>query len=115
MKTYICLYFGAAAIALLATPLVARFARRMGLIDQPGVRKVHKSPVPRIGGVAIYCALMAMILAVFALDNRIGNALGRIRFQMLTLLAASTFVFLVGFADDVRSLPARLKFLALIA
>ena len=29
-------------------------ARRIGVVDHPGIRSVHTRPIPRIGGVAIY-------------------------------------------------------------
>lgn len=115
MKTYIVVFCGAAAAAVLLTPLVAYIAKAKGLIDQPGVRKVHKSAIPRIGGVAIFLSVMSVVLPVMVLDNTIGEAFRRIGVQMLALLGASAFIFLVGLIDDARSVPAKVKLLALIA
>ena len=40
------------------TLLIRRLARRFGFLDHPGTRKVHVSPVPLLGGVAIYAAVL---------------------------------------------------------
>ena len=49
MTLYAFVFLGAAAVALLMTPLVTRLAYALKLVDRPGVRKVHTSAVPRIG------------------------------------------------------------------
>src|SRR6185436_17615413 len=46
----------AAAIALVATPVTARFARRFGVVHYPRERDLHDHPVPRLGGLAILVA-----------------------------------------------------------
>ncbi|MDX1387693.1 MAG: hypothetical protein R3344_00775, partial [Acidobacteriota bacterium] len=43
----------------LCTPFVIRLARLIGAVDHPGDRKVHQSPMPRIGGVAVFVGFMA--------------------------------------------------------
>lgn len=115
MATYLCVYLGAAVLALLATPVVIRLARRFGAVAQPGVRTVHKRPIPRVGGVAIFCAAVAAIVAVLFLDNAIGVQFRQARLKLLTLLCSATFIFLIGLIDDLRGLPARLKFAAELA
>ncbi len=51
MKTYVIVYFGAALAAMFLVPIVSRLAKRYRLVDSPGPRKVHKKPIPRIGGI----------------------------------------------------------------
>ena len=113
--TFAMVCFGAAGVSLAMTPLVARIARSAGLLDKPGVRKVHKAPIPRIGGVAIFLATLAAILPAMAMDGVIGGAFHGIRVQIVTLLCAAAFVFLVAFRDDVRPLSAKIKLLCLVA
>ncbi|MCX5685206.1 MAG: MraY family glycosyltransferase [Planctomycetota bacterium] len=113
MKTFIVIFFGSALIAILGTPIVTRIARAWGLVDKPGVRKVHTTPVPRIGGVAVMLATLAILLPVFALDNPIGEALRKVQTQVVTLLACGMAVFLMGLWDDVRGLRAILKLVCL--
>ena len=54
---------GAFAISALVVPAAGWFARRFGVMDAPGPRKIHQTPTPRIGGVAIYAAFTAVVLA----------------------------------------------------
>lgn len=112
MKTYIGIYWGAVVLALAITPLVIRLARRMNAIDVPGVRAVHTTPIPRIGGMAIFLSAMSMILSVLFLDNKIGVTFRAARWELGSLLCMATFIFLVGFLDDLRNLPARAKLAA---
>jgi len=115
MKTYSVLYFGCALLAILVAPLVSRMARHFGLVDKPGVRKVHKDPVPRIGGIVFVLPVLAMTLPVFFLDNSIGQAFRSVQGQLITLLACGVFLFAIGFIDDVVSLSAKIKLIALVA
>lgn len=115
MKTYLLAGIGAMLVSLLLTPLVARIAKRRGLLDEPGVRKVHKNAVPRIGGVAIFLGMLSVIVPIMALDGLLGDPFSRIVGQTLALLGASAFIFAVGLVDDLRSVPAKIKLLALVA
>jgi UDP-GlcNAc:undecaprenyl-phosphate GlcNAc-1-phosphate transferase len=112
MKTYIAVYLGSAFLALMATPAVIRLAQRIGALDHPGIRSVHKKAVPRIGGVAVFVSSMCLILSVLYLRNDIGDAFRDTRVQLVTLLGSAAFVFLVGLVDDMRGVPAGIKFLA---
>jgi len=49
----------AAVVAAVAAGLLARLAPRIGLVDRPGGRKFHASPVPLVGGIAIAIAILA--------------------------------------------------------
>ena len=115
MHTYLCVYLGAALLALLGTPVVIWLARRIGALDYPCVRSVHQRSVPRIGGVAIFLSSICMILSPLCVHNDIGEAFRDIRPQVLTLLGSAAFVFGIGLLDDLMCLPARFKFLAQLA
>jgi len=54
-----------AALVLSAAlvPAAGWLARRFGVIDDPGPRKVHEKPTPRIGGVAVWATFTAVVLA----------------------------------------------------
>jgi len=112
VTTYLAVYLGSLLLALLATPVVIWLAHRIGAVDRPGIRTVHKLPIPRIGGVAIFLAAMALIVAVIFVNNNIGQAFREAWLPLLTLLGAAALIFAVGLVDDLRGLPARVKFLA---
>jgi UDP-GlcNAc:undecaprenyl-phosphate GlcNAc-1-phosphate transferase len=98
------------AVAAMLTPAVARLAVARGWLDQPdGLRKVHAAPIPAVGGVAVFVAFGATLLA-FAMvgqDSLIG-ALGHAS-PYLPLLAAGFVVGAVGLLDDVRGVSPLAK------
>jgi len=112
MTTYLAIYLGSLILALLATPVVICVARRIGAVDRPGVRTIHQSPIPRIGGVAIFLSATVLIGSVIFLNNNIGQSFRASAPQVLTLLACAVLIFVVGLLDDLKGLPARVKFLA---
>jgi UDP-GlcNAc:undecaprenyl-phosphate/decaprenyl-phosphate GlcNAc-1-phosphate transferase len=85
----------ALAVVLLLTPGVGRFARILGVVDQPGeTRRVHSVPVPRLGGIALLLGIFVPALAFLELD-------GAYRGILLGAAIATT----VGAIDDFRGLP----------
>lgn len=80
------------AVAATLTPVVARVARRIGIVDQPGPLKVHDRPVPYLGGVAVFAALAGPA------------ASGR-----PTLLLPLALALALGLADDVVELSPRAR------
>ena len=67
MKTYFALFLIATVASLIATPLIRRFCQRFKLLDVPlGGRRIHRTAVPRLGGIAIYLScLSALSLLMF--------------------------------------------------
>jgi UDP-GlcNAc:undecaprenyl-phosphate GlcNAc-1-phosphate transferase len=78
------------ASLLLVVPVRA-LALRFGMVDLPGPRKVHLSPIPLLGGLAMYGAVMIAVLFVFD---------GPARAQIEGILAAASLVAAVGILDD---------------
>ncbi len=100
MSQYVLVLITALVGALAATPLARRLAVRLGVVDQPTVRKVHARPTPLLGGVAIY---VAFIVALIAFGDRfyIREAVG--------ILVAATFCSLLGLLDDRKGVGVRAK------
>lgn len=109
MKTYLVVAFGAMLVALVVTPLAMRVACWMGILDAPGTRKVHRSPIPRTGGIAIVVGMLALVVPVLALDNTIGESFRGAHVCILALVFGGLTMFLVGLVDDIRGLRARTK------
>lgn len=110
MPNYIWAFLIALFVALIVTPAVIVLAAKTGAMDAPDARKVHKGPMPRIGGLAIYCGFMAAILAMlnFAeLTQEVANG-------VIGLLLGGTLIVIIGLIDDYKNLPAKVKLLGQI-
>ena len=88
------------AFTFATTPLVRRFAFKIGAIDIPkDNRRLHKKPTPRIGGLAIIFGFTVATLC-FAQPSR----------QLYGTLAGAAIIAVMGVIDDCKNLPAKLKF-----
>jgi len=115
MKTYLTVYLGSTALAILTTALVTHIARRLQFVDVPGVRKIHSKPIPRIGGAAIFVSMIGLVLPVLLLPNVIGETFRLIQSKIVTVLGAAGLMFLIGLVDDIKGLRVRTKFFAQLA
>ena len=68
MNTLLALV-AAMAISMMLIPIMVRFAPRLGLMDRPDVRKVHRDLVPRVGGIGIVVGALVVILFLLPLDG----------------------------------------------
>src|SRR5258705_4177293 len=101
MVVYFTLFATSLVSALAITPHVVRTSRRLGLVDQPGERKVHTSPIPRLGGVAIAFGLavaLGMAVVVDALSPSGPRPDPR---SLLPVISGAALVFAVGLWDDL--------------
>ncbi|MGH8760906.1 MAG: glycosyltransferase family 4 protein, partial [Burkholderiales bacterium] len=99
---YVLLFAFAATVAL--TPVTIWLGYRWGLVDQPNERKIHRTPIPRMGGLAVYLGLVGSILVNFILED-----------WMVAILAAGSLLLIVGMLDDAWELPAWSKLAAQLA
>src|SRR5215208_1515508 len=83
----------AAAIVVLLTPAVGGMARLLGVVDEPGARRVNRSTVPRLGGLALFFGTFVPALAFLPLGRETKGLL-------LGMAVATT----VGAIDDFRGL-----------
>ena len=103
MKEIILPFCIAWLAGMLLTPLVRRMAMKLGLVERPGARKIHKQPIPRIGGIALFLGSLIGALP-FLNDNT----------ATVGVLVSSCFVFIIGLIDDLIDLKARVKLAAQI-
>lgn len=89
--------------ALFILPKLANIAQRIGLVDEPNSRKIHKTPRPLVGGIGMVISATFSALLFIPIKGLRGFFLG------LALL------LLIGFLDDFREVGHRQKFLAQIA
>ena len=106
------------ALAAAATPVVGLFARRLGMLDTPGGRRVHPRPIPRPGGLAIAIAFGSAIFTFWLVDRLAGHPFlipEEVRSSRFTLTAIAALLGMgVGLVDDIFELRARWQFLGLL-
>ncbi|MBW3561978.1 MAG: undecaprenyl/decaprenyl-phosphate alpha-N-acetylglucosaminyl 1-phosphate transferase [Actinobacteria bacterium] len=121
MIPYLAVFAIAAIVTVGVTPLVARLARRVGAVDEPGdERKIHERPTPTLGGLAMLLGFLGAVglawaFAAFGLDA--SGPEGESTFapifsqtsEPLGLLGGIVLIVALGLYDDLRGLPAPLK------
>ena len=91
-------------VSFLMTPIVKTFAYKVGAIDVPkDNRRMHKTPIPRLGGLAIFIGFMVSILLFAEIDA-----------EMKSILLGAVIIVVLGVVDDIMALPAMLKFVVQI-
>jgi len=98
------------ALSLILTPLVIRLAKKIGAMDQPNERKVHRFPIPRLGGLAIYASFFLSLLLYIYLDPALHPFSSMHPRTGMMLAISLTLVLLLGIWDDVRQLTPGKKF-----
>jgi UDP-GlcNAc:undecaprenyl-phosphate GlcNAc-1-phosphate transferase len=109
--------FGVSLIlVLLLTPATRRLAVWLDAVDMPHDRKVHENPTPTLGGVAIFLAVILSLLLVKILvsfSSALAKPQGMVdalsSFQLLGIIVAATFIFVMGAIDDMRHLSPWIK------
>ena len=112
----IALTFAAAlVVGLVITPVVRGYAHHRGLLDQPGGRKVHEVPIPRLGGVAMTIAIAVAIGGAIVADSDLGSSVVLRPNRADAILAGVALLFVVGIVDDIRGMRAMVKLLFQVA
>lgn len=111
---YILLFLSALVTTLLTTPLASKIAWKVGAIDYPEKRRINKTPIPRMGGIAVFLGLfVALLLQVFGYRHlgwpfSIMPPRSRAISYPLLGLAMLT-IFVTGLLDDKFSLKPHQK------
>jgi UDP-GlcNAc:undecaprenyl-phosphate GlcNAc-1-phosphate transferase len=96
LRHHLDVLYGAAlalVIVVAFTPAVAGMARRLGAVDLPDERRVHRIPIPRLGGLAMFFGIIVPSLAFLDLSRSVRG-----------LLVGAAVATAVGAIDDVRGL-----------
>lgn len=108
-----CLFISGIAVGVGATSaltsLVKRLALHWNLVDKPNHRSVHKTPIPRVGGIAIVGGFFVSMLYFYLLRLVFEDASWIISFPKFWIIVGAVMMFLVGLADDILNLKASVK------
>jgi UDP-GlcNAc:undecaprenyl-phosphate GlcNAc-1-phosphate transferase len=84
---------------VIITPLGIAYARKTGKLDNPSIRKIHKTPTPSIGGhIFVPAAFIGWWLLVPEIDSKV-----------ISLTAAATILYVMGIIDDASNLSHKIK------
>ncbi|MFB4474067.1 glycosyltransferase family 4 protein [Virgibacillus sp. SK37] len=89
--------------SIIITPIVKRFALKIGATDQPNERKVHTSVMPRLGGLAIFLSFIIGIIFFYPNPG-----------DYWPILVGGTIIILTGILDDIFTISAKYKLLGQI-
>src|SRR5512139_3486787 len=106
LRLYMATGLAGAVLTALGLPLWRWVGARMGLVDEPGLRKIHLEPVPLAGGPAVLASLLIVCGAVLA--QRLAPLDGH-RTVLLAVLVGAAGMFLVGLVDDRFEMNAGVK------
>jgi len=103
MKTYFALFLIATFSALVITPVIRRLCERFKLLDVPvDGRRVHKSAIPRLGGIAIYASIVLALSILPLISNLLTQSLRAYTSGLFVVLVPATLVLILGVYDDLR-------------
>src|SRR3569832_1670011 len=77
------------ALMFALVPLFRKVAMRIGFVDRPNSRKIHRSPIPLMGGAAIYIATIVSLLAFVGVTR-----------MSLAITTGGLILVVVGMVDD---------------
>lgn len=114
---YACAFAAALIVALLVTPLARIIAIKVDAVDYPGVRRINKQPIPRMGGIAVFAAIVAAFLVqyvgtvYFGWDTILSPSEHLVGINYHMLAVAFCVIFLTGIIDDKFHLKPKQKLL----
>ncbi len=89
--------------SLILVPIIRQMAQHIGAMDYPNERKVHKKPMPRLGGLAVFLAFIFGYIIFGEITN-----------QMISILIGGFILIIIGICDDIKPLKASYKLIGQI-
>ncbi|MEL7597340.1 MAG: MraY family glycosyltransferase [Clostridiaceae bacterium] len=82
-------------ISFILTPFIKNFAIRINAVDIPkDKRKIHKKPIPLLGGMAIY---ISFVITMLLKEGRLGKS-------EIGILIGATIIVIGGLIDDLKDI-----------
>ncbi|MDZ4221624.1 MAG: MraY family glycosyltransferase [Patescibacteria group bacterium] len=109
---YVAIFFAAIALAAFATAVVRYAAVRLDIVDRPTVpRKIHTTPTPLLGGLAVFLSFWGVIAALAMFTDALPGRYVSVRF-LAGLFIAGAVLMAGGWIDDRYNLRARYQMIA---
>ncbi len=114
MRTFIVAFLLSLLSSLLLTPRLRDWALRLNWVDEIGGRKIHKQPIPRVGGIAVLISTLIPLLSLYSWDNDISRLFWGDSELLYGLSGGLLVIVLVGVLDDLKGVSASVKLVAQI-
>jgi len=107
---FILVFIASAIISFLFTKIIIYLAHKYKILDYPkDERKIHKKPIPLLGGLAIYSSFLLTVLFLYFQGNLLDE---RMNISMIfSFLISGLILMIFGYLDDRYTLPAKLSIL----
>ena len=109
MRTFLIAFVLSFFFGIGLTWLIRNAAIRLGLYDKPEGRKIHSTPIPRLGGIAVATAFFVPLLGLMLWSNDISTAFFAERGLLISLLGGGSLILAVGIHDDLKGSRALTK------
>jgi UDP-GlcNAc:undecaprenyl-phosphate GlcNAc-1-phosphate transferase len=119
INVYLAAFFGGLITTLVTLPFWRRWCLRTGLVDDPGHRKIHHTPIPLAGGLAVLTGILvplvgafiaSMLRAQFQGVDELTYGLEQRVFQLGAIVFGAVTVVVLGWLDDKHELKPLPKF-----
>ena len=110
MTTILTSFLLALILSNFLTPMAQKFGVKFNAMDVPNERKVHLTPIPRTGGMAIFIVFMATVIIMRLYGGNLSLLVVLDR-DLLFLFTGAVVTFGIGFFDDFRRQGPKIKFL----
>lgn len=114
--SYLLLFILGFSFTRSLVPSLINFCLKNKLADYPDERKIHKKPIPRLGGISIFAGSIFSMLISYKFFSK--EILENIDISILIIIFLGGFIlFLIGIADDIKSISpwGRLFFQILVS
>lgn len=97
-KNFFPVLLTAFTCSLFVTPLIKKLSIKAKVYDKPSSRKIHKDPMPRLGGVAIFIGFFVAIIATLPINH-----------SLIGVIIGTSMILVLGILDDIYSINPWLK------
>jgi len=121
---FLAAFAGSMVTSLVALPLWRRWCLKTNLVDDPGHRKIHSTPIPLAGGFAVLTGIILPLLGGAVLlklgivkipsSALILHGIDRRAIELMVLATGAVAITILGVLDDRHELKALPKFLGQI-
>ena len=116
MNLFLVIFLISVVLTLLLTPVARKLAYKLGAVDRPSKRKIHRNIIPRFGGLSIFISFVVAVVFALIFAKSFGvKVSGREILALKGILYGGTLITLLGLFDDLKGVPALAKLAGQIA